>query len=458
MKRTWIWLILILLLGLGVRSLDIANARAIEMDGVSYAQIAEHFANGAYGEALRNIFPPFYPLVVALFHLVIPDIEMAGRLVSLVCGLLLICGSYFALRRFLGTEKALWGAFFIAIHPYLARYSAQALSESLATLLFAATVFLFYVGYTEKCGWSIALSGFLLTLTYLTRPEYIVYYVPLAAFLIYQRRLSHTVALLVSFIVLGLAYIVIIRVETGLWLVSGKAVQSPFVPLLTAFINIPVVSFHLFAALFPPFALLLIPGFSHVERRFRSLVIALSIFHVLSLAGVGHSTRRYSVEFVPLLMIFVVEGWFVVKAYAERLKHGRAVCISTAILIALLALSQGIESPHEGRDLFKRAGLFLLEYDPGASIASRLPLPSFYGRGTWVNVSSTCTQLAECPRFVRQLETRDAKYFVLDDKMVSECPWLDDCVAPFPLAANFSNREGFVKIYRLSPPVLMQRR
>ena len=208
--------------------------------------------------------------------------------------------------------------------------------------------------------------------------------------------------------------------------------QSPFVPLLTASINVPVVTFHFFAALFPPFILLLIPGFTRVERPFRALVIALSIFHVLSLACVGHSTRRYSVEFVPLLMVFVVEGWYVVKAYAERFKHGRTLWLSAAVLITLLALSQGIESPHEGRGLFKKAGLFLLQYDRGANIASRLPLPSFYGRGAWIDVSSACTQLGECPRFVRHLETRGARYFVLDDRMVSECPWLDECVAPFP--------------------------
>ena len=451
------WLILIIFLGLGTRCLDIVNARAIEMDGVSYALIAEHFASGAFSEALKSVFPPFYPFIIFLFHLVIPDIEMAGRLVALVCGFLLICGSYIAFRRFLGAEKALWGAFFIAIHPYLARYSAQTLSDSLATLLFAATVFFFYVGYTEKSGWRIALSGFLLLLTYLTRPEYIVYYAPFAAFLLYRRRLSHTAALFASFIILGLAYILLMRVLTGLWMVSGKAMASPFVPLLTAIINVPAVVFHFFAALFPPFILLLIPGFSRVERPLRTLVIALSVFHVLSLACVGHSTRRYSLEFVPLLMVFVVEGWYVVKTYAERSKHGRTLWLSAAILITLLALSQGIERPHEGRGLFKRAGLFLLQYDQGATIASRLPLPSFYGRGAWVDVSSACAELGECPRFVRHLETRGAGYFVLDDRMVSECPWLDGCVASFPLVANFSNREGFVKIYRLPASALMQR-
>lgn len=457
MKRTWVWLILILLLGFGVRSLDIANARAIEMDGFSYAQIAEHFANGAFSQALINVFPPFYPLTIALFHLVIPDIEMAGRMVSLACGLLLICGSYLALKRFFDAEKALWGAFFIAIHPYLARYSAQVLSESLATLLFVATVFFFYVGYREKSGWRIALSGFLLTLTYLTRPEYVVYYIPLAAFLLSRRRLLHTAALFFPFIALGFTYIIFMRIETGFWMVSGKVMANPFVSLITASINIPVVTFHLFAALFPPFILLLIPGFTRVERPYRSLVVVLSIFHVLSLACVGHSTRRYSLEFVPLPMVFVVEGWYAVRAYAERFKHGRMLCLSAAILIALLGLSQGIESPNEGRALFKRAGLFLLQYDPGTNIASRLPLPSFYGRSAWIDVSSTCTQLAECPGFVHHLETRGAKYFLLDDKMVSECPWLDGCAAAFPLVANFSNREGFMRIYRVQSSGLTQR-
>ncbi|HME44868.1 MAG TPA: glycosyltransferase family 39 protein, partial [Syntrophorhabdales bacterium] len=337
------WLILIMILALGVRGLNIIYARAIEMDGVAYAQIAEHFASGAFGEALKNIFPPFYPLVISLFRVVVPDMELAGRLASLVCGLLLVYGAYLALKRFLGSAKALWGAFFIAVHPYLIGCSAQVLSESLATLLFAATVFFFFVGYTEKSSWRITLSGFLLVLTYLTRPEYVVYYVPFGAFLVYRRRLSHTAALFAPFMLLGLAYIVYLRVATGLWIVSGKATHLQFVSLLAASVNVPIVAFHFFAALFPPFILLLIPGFGRAQRPFRNLVIGLAIFHVLSLACVGHSTRRYSVEFIPLLMVFVVEGWYVVRAYAEQLTHGRALWLAGAVLIGLLGLWQGIE-------------------------------------------------------------------------------------------------------------------
>jgi 4-amino-4-deoxy-L-arabinose transferase-like glycosyltransferase len=449
MKQLRLWLIFGIFVGVALRIYDLLNIPAIEIDGISYAQIADHFSKGAFSEGLRNAFPPFYPAIISLFHLIVSDVELAGRLVSLVCGVLLIYGTYLGLTRFVSREKALWGAFFIAVHPYLTRYSAQVLSESLATFLFGATVFFFYVGCNEKSGWRIALSGFLLTLTYLTRPEYIVYYFPLAAFLLHRRRLSHTAALILPFILLGLGYILYMRVSTGFWVVSGKAIHSPFVPLLSAAINVPAVAFHFFAALFVPFVLLLIVGFLRVERSYRALAILLSAFHVLSLACVGHSTRRYSVEFVPLLIIFMVEGWYVVEAYTHRFRHGRAVWFSAAVIICLLTFSQGIEGPHRGRDLFKKAGLFLVQYDRGANVASRLPLASFYGKGTWTDVSATCTHMAECPGFTRVLEARGAGYLVLDDKMASECPWLSGCVAAFPMVASFSDTEDFVKIYRV---------
>jgi len=434
-----------------MRVIDLVNARAIEIDGFSYALIAEHFGRGEFGEALRNVFPPFYPLVISIFHLVIPDVELAGRLVSLICGLLLICGFYVAAKKFIGSAKALWGAFFLAVHPYLIRYSAQVLSESLATLLFAATVFFFFVGYTDKRGGSILFSGFLLVLTYLTRPEYIVYYAPFAAFLLWQRRWSHVAPLFVPFVVLGAAYMGYMRLATGLWMVSGKVMHNPFASLPAAFMNVPFVIFHFFAALFPPFILLFIPGFRHVDRPYRNLIVVLAIFHVLSLACVSHSTRRYSVEFIPLLMVFVVEGWYGVKTYAGRFAHGRALWLSAVVLISFLALWQGIEGPHEGRSLFKKAGLLLLQRDRGANIASRLPLPSFYDKGPWTDVSSSCAQLPECPLLLRYLESRSVKYFVLDDNMVHECSWLEACLAGLPLIEEFSNREGFVRIYRVPP-------
>jgi hypothetical protein len=449
MSRQKMCLVGILLLGLALRLIDLANTSAIEIDGVAYAQIAEHFSNGALRLALKNIFPPFYPLTIALFHLFIPDLELAARLVSLVCGLLLIYGGFVAFRRFFGEKKAAYGAFFIAIHPYLVRYSAQALSESLATLLFASAVFLFYRGRMENNGWGIVLSGFLLALTYLTRPEYIVYYVPFAALLLYRRKLSHTAVLFLPCIILVLTYIVYTRIDTGLWMLARKGLVSSVVPPLTAFKNTPTVAYHFFAALFPPFIVLLILGVKGSERSFLGLMIVLSVFHVASLACVGHSTRRYSVEFVPLLMVFVVEGWYVMRTYVARFRSGVALPCGILVFVTLLAFSQGITGPNEGRELFKKAGTLLLQQDQGAKIAARLPLVSFYAKGEWIDISVWPHGTANCIALSGLLARQGTKYVIFDEEVKKELPSLEDCLARFPVVAGFGDDKRFVKIYRV---------
>src|SRR5208283_1474018 len=119
-------------------------------DGISYATMAEQFSKGLFGQALGSVFPPFYPLFIALFHFAIPDVELAGRLVSLVFGMVTIYVSFLFARRLLHDEtKAAWVAFLLAFQPYLVRYSGAVLSESIAVFLFAVTVFAFYVGWRE---------------------------------------------------------------------------------------------------------------------------------------------------------------------------------------------------------------------------------------------------------------------------------------------------------------------
>lgn len=231
-RRGGISIFPILFLGLAVRTYIVATSPAIELDGIGYATMAEQFAKGQFGRALGSVFPPVYPLFTALLHLAIPDVELAGRLVSLVFGILLIYASFLFARKLLHDDgKALWVAFLLALQPYLIRYSGQVLSESCATLLFSVTVFFFYVGWRAERRGFIAASGLCLTLTYLTRPEYLIFYAPLVLLLLTKRRISDILLLLVPFLVLGLFYIGYLRIETGLWIVSKKATLSPFVSL-----------------------------------------------------------------------------------------------------------------------------------------------------------------------------------------------------------------------------------
>ncbi|OPX95849.1 MAG: hypothetical protein A4E58_01985 [Syntrophorhabdus sp. PtaB.Bin006] len=444
------YLLFILLAGLATRLTNIlaTYGSAIQLDGISYVLIAKAIARGAFGEAVRAVFPPFYPFFIALVHFFVGDWEFAGRLASLVFGLLLVYVSYLFFKRLLGEKKALYGAFILAIHPYLVRYSGQVLSESLATLLFTVTVFFFYRGWTEGKGAYVGMSGCFLGLTYLTRPEYLVYYAPFALLLVGRKRFLHTLLFFMVAVLLALAYIMYLRFETGVWMISGKMIHSPFVPLVAAVTNIPTVIYHFLAAVFPPFLLLLLMGFRSVDVRFRTMSILLVIFHVLSLSLVGHSTRRYSVEFVPALALFVAEGIPVFLAFVARFRYRVAVAFGVCLLFVCLPLTQTI-SFHEGRVLQKKAGLFLLRNDPGSRIAARLPIESFYAKGSWVNLAASCTSLQECGRLVDSLNDQAIKYVVFDDGIAKGCPRLEECLRRFSCIGEFSDSEGYVRVYRL---------
>lgn len=444
------YLFFILLVGLVVRLINIlaTYSSAIQLDGISYALIAEAIARGAFGEAVRAVFPPFYPLFIALAHFFVGDWELAGRVASLVFGLLLIYVSYLFFKRLLGEKKALYGAFILAIHPYLVRYSGQVLSESLATLLFTITVFFFYRGWVEEKGTYLGMSGCFLGLTYLTRPEYLVYYAPFALLLVGRKRFLHTLLFFLAFVFLALVYIMYLRLETGVWMISGKMIHSPFVPLSAAVTNIPAVIYHFLAAIFPPFLLLLLMGFRSVDVRFRTMSILLVIFHILSLSLVGHSTRRYSVEFVPFLALFVAEGIPVFLSFVGRFRYRVAVAFGVCILFVCLPLTQTI-SFHEGRGLQKSAGLFLLRNDPGSRIAARLPIESFYAKGSWINLEASCTNLQECNGLLDSLSSQGVKYMVLDDRITKGCPHIKDCLRGLPCIADFSDNKSYVRVYRL---------
>ena len=182
------FLSLILFLGVILRIIDILNASGIELDGVFYAKMAEHFSKGNYKEALNGVFPPFYPMLIAFFYLLINDLEYSGRIASTIMGILIILFFYFAIKKMNNKKKALCASLFIAIHPYLVRFSAQVLSESTAIFVFTVAIFLFNWGWTENKSFYTGLSGILLGFAYLTRPEYIVYIIPMSIILIFIRR------------------------------------------------------------------------------------------------------------------------------------------------------------------------------------------------------------------------------------------------------------------------------
>jgi 4-amino-4-deoxy-L-arabinose transferase-like glycosyltransferase len=452
-------LLLILFVGLALRVYIVAASPAVELDGIGYATMADQFARGLFGPALNNVFPPVYPLFVGLFHLVLPDVEVAGRLVSLVFGMLLIYVSFLFVKRLSGSrDKALWVAFLLALQPYLVRYSGTVLSESCATFLFTVTLFAFYVGWREERRGCIALSGLCLTLTYLTRPEYLVFYAPFILILLAGRRVRDSFLFLLPFLALGFLYMSYLWWQTGMWMVSRKVTLWPFVPLRAFFGNVPLVAYEFFIAIFPPFFVCALFGIRRVEKPYRNLVLLLVAFHVVSLSFVSHATRRYSVEFIPVSMIFVVEGVYAVNAYLagffrKAARHGLpSAAVIRAAMVALIvaaAVFQAFAPPRYERALHKKAGLFLLHYQPGSVVASRLPLVAFYENGTSVDLMSEMSEEKDLAHFKRVIAEKKVDYLIFDEEVEEALPFLKAYLSRSVPVYSAAFRGTFVRVYRL---------
>ncbi len=421
------------------------------MDGIGYATIADQFAKGLFKEGLNNVFSPMYPLFVSLLHLAVPDVELAGRVVSLFFGVLLIWISFLFANRLLGgSRKALWTAALVAFHPYLVRFSSQVLSESVATFLFTLSVFSFFLGWQERRRPALALSGLCLVMTYLTRPEYLVFYAPFALLLLRRKRLVDCLMLLTPFLVVGLLYILYLHMQTGAFTVSNRAVLTPFVNLTTFFASIPFVSYDFMVAIFPLFFLLAICGLHRTNGPYRGLVLLLVVFHVLSLSFISHSTKRYSVEFVPIVMIFAVEGIYAVREYFERFvpqKIFSSILLATVIFMGIL---EPLTFSSNDRGLQKQAGLFLLKRGSGSVIAARLPLAAFYSKGRPVNLSSEMEADQSVEHFNRVLAEKKVDYLVIDNELEKEMPLLKDQLSRRAPLYSLDCKGAFVKVYKVS--------
>jgi 4-amino-4-deoxy-L-arabinose transferase-like glycosyltransferase len=458
-------LLLIILFACILRLLDLMNVSAIEMDGISYAGMAENFARGAFSEGLKGVFHPLYPMLMAVFSFVIKDSEMNGRILSLVFGIMLIPVVYMFFKRFFGEQKALYGSFFVAMHPYLVRYSVQVISESMTILLFAAAFFCFYRGWKENDKISIGFSGLFLALTYLNKTEYFIYTLPFCMLLAKEKRYSHACIFFACFILFAFPYIYYLRIDTGLWVITKKVcvaenvinneiVGYAYTPPFTSFLQLlkrsPFVIFNFIEAVFPPLFFLAVFGFKRVEPSYRILTVILVVLHICTRVLFSpHSTKRYSVEFIPMVMVFAVEGISVIKEFFERYRYKNLFYFSSVIFIIAACIFQGITYANVGRGFHKEAGVFLLKNDPGRKIVSRLPLVPFYSKGEFIDIT-TLAKVKDCTQLTGFMNKTGAKYLIYDDRMVGNPLFKDNCLSKFKPIKKISCNDEFVIILRIN--------
>jgi len=243
-------LLLILLLAFSLR---LFSARflmgSIDPEGAEYARIAENLVNGHgyVGIAIPGtelMFPPLFPLLIAGVSLLTHQSEVAGRVISVTMGTLLVLPVYFITVDLYNRKVAYVAAVLIACHPLLVGFSATVFGETTYMTLVLSGVYWSLRCLSLQTARVFMLAGVFFGLAYLTRPEAALYpfltmFLLVAGAVVINRQqirhvALHSCLLLATFLILATPYVVWLSAETGQFRWEGKtpinfALSMPYI-------------------------------------------------------------------------------------------------------------------------------------------------------------------------------------------------------------------------------------
>jgi len=233
-KSDTIFLIAILSIAFLLRLFLLRYRFVINFDAVNYLKLAASGNMLGLSHVFHSYWSPFYPLVVALFLKISNNIELVGRLVSIVSGTLVMIPMYLYSRHYFGTRTAKITTVLFGLFPALAFLNTRAQTESLYILIITSAIFIGWVVLKRK---SISLAfanGVLFGFAYLTKPEgmgfLLVFCGILGLVFIYdvikKQKWHHWIVIglltVTGFLVASSPYLLFLKKHTGEWTISAK--------------------------------------------------------------------------------------------------------------------------------------------------------------------------------------------------------------------------------------------
>ena len=215
------------------------HGAVLEGNGCEYARIAENLVkHGAYvglsGEP-ELMFPPLYPILLALGSLVAGSVDGATRLVPFLAGVLLVPAMVALAWLLYGPRVALGAGVLTALHPVLIDLSGTAFSEGTYLLLMVMGL---YCGLRSLDADTLAPTvwcGVVCGLAYLVRPEALLYPVIILAVALVRdlrrpafgtRFTRRGLCLLAPLVALITPYATYLSVHAGSLRLEGKGLMN----------------------------------------------------------------------------------------------------------------------------------------------------------------------------------------------------------------------------------------
>src|SRR3984893_14923925 len=223
-------LLLILLLAFTLRLLSARFLMgSIDSEGADYARIAENLlnGNGYVGIAMPGVeltHPPLFSLLIATVSLITHQSELAGRLISVSMGTLLVLPVYFITLHLYERKVAYVAALLTACHPVLVGFASTVFSETTYMTFVLSGVYWSLRCLRLQTARVFLLAGGFFGLAYLTRQEAALYpfltIAVLAGIALINRQQVPQIALrscllLSTFLIFAIPFVVWLSAETG---------------------------------------------------------------------------------------------------------------------------------------------------------------------------------------------------------------------------------------------------
>jgi 4-amino-4-deoxy-L-arabinose transferase-like glycosyltransferase len=179
-------LLIIISLSLALKLLISMFTEAINNDGVVYITAAQEFARGHFKEGFSISRMPFYPLLIVLFHSIVPNWVAAARLVSLLTSVLTIIPLYLLTKALFDQKAAFWACVAFAISPLPNHLSVEVIRDPAYVFFFAWTIYFAYAAVKSQKYWLFLMAGIFSAFAFLCRLEGLILFPCLIVFFLYN--------------------------------------------------------------------------------------------------------------------------------------------------------------------------------------------------------------------------------------------------------------------------------
>ena len=236
-KDLW-YVAAIIIAAIGFRLLLMSKMYAAGFDEINYLKLAAAARLHGISHVLHPYWTPLYPLAIAMFSIVVPDFELAGRLLSILLNSLLIVPIFIYVKAYAGRQLAYFVALLVAFYTMYARFSVYVETEALYIFLTVTGVFMGWNVLREQRAGRAIVVGMLFGGAYLTRPEgigYLLVFLGTAslvfiALLVKHKKIMRMVLVMVlvtgGYIVVAFPYMNYLHESTGKWTLSAKGISN----------------------------------------------------------------------------------------------------------------------------------------------------------------------------------------------------------------------------------------